>query len=288
MAYEHIRTLIGLSDPALRSAVKVALVAKGFRALMEVDSVAAMTGQIGQGGVDLVIAGMQLDGQDVTGVVREVRWQHLGNNPFIVFVLVVADKNPERLNAAIDCGVDDLVLSSAAEVQLPSRVEAFGRDRKPFVICNDYVGPDRRKEHRPGSQPPTTIDTPNPVRLRSDPIIDDMRYDSAIRVGSGALKRALITVGARQMKWLADKIVAEVVDKSVPEANVGAAITRLVSVGQYLGKRLGHDIHTAQADAIADLTVLGRAIQANPRAAVDQIHKMRSLVDRVTRQIIFD
>ena len=53
---------------------------------------------------------------------------------------------------------------------LIQRIQAMMRQRAPFVVTSDYIGPDRRHGQRPqrNQRPARTFDAPNPLKIMAN------------------------------------------------------------------------------------------------------------------------
>ena len=277
MAFENTRTVLGITNGPMRSAIKGALMAKGFRAIAEVTSMIALHEILERDGADLVITTSKLGYDDTIMLLREVRHHRLGNNPFIITMMLLESPEKDDLAKVVNAGVDDVLLMPVSSAQLIGRIENIKRARKPFIFAYDYVGPDRRKEERPGAAPPLTFEPPNPLKLRDEQLVDEGRYNGLIRNGMVVYKRFMLAVQVRQVEWLSGQIAVGCRDAGVPLKDTVTHVARLMNMSQDLGKRLTGDEHRENLTVLTGLTAIAREISNDPRAAKSDL--LSKLVD---------
>ena len=271
MAFDRVRVVLGMTNGPMRSAIKGALHAKGFRALTEVSDLVGTHAALEQDMADLLITTTKMGVEEITPLLREVRRQNLGTNPFLVAIMLLESPSKEELSQVINAGADDVLLMPMSSGQLMDRVDTLSKTRKPFVYTYDYVGPDRRKGDRPGAAPALTYDAPNPLKLRIDPVIDDARYAGLIRNGLVIHRRYMIGVSARQGEWLAAQAALGCRDEQVPLKETVGHLVRLLSLSETLAKRLEpfEDVDNIQLSK--DLHAVTSKVSADPRTATMEI-----------------
>lgn len=87
--------------------------------------------------------------EDVFKMIKTVRDQGIGDNPFTVITMIIDRDNKKDLTRALKAGADDVLPGSPSPSQIMERLEKVARNRLPFIASPDYIGPDRRqKEER--------------------------------------------------------------------------------------------------------------------------------------------
>ncbi len=92
---------------------------------------------------DLLIAGDSI-GPALFDAVRDIRHFKIGQNPFMVISLMVGEAEG-MVKRAIMSGADDVMIKPVAPAKLLERVGRLSSNRQPFIVTNDYLGPERRK-----------------------------------------------------------------------------------------------------------------------------------------------
>ncbi len=94
---------------------------------------------------DLVIGDSRSDSGDTCEMVRKIRQNGIGKNPFVTVIVTLWDTAPEQVNTTIEAGADDLIMRPMSTLNLRDRVVSLVHSRKPFIVTGDYVGPERRQ-----------------------------------------------------------------------------------------------------------------------------------------------
>ncbi|TAL04055.1 MAG: response regulator [Rhodospirillaceae bacterium] len=85
----------------------------------------------------------------VFDLIREIRHQKIGENPFMLITVLVAPGRRDALTFAIKAGVDDIVIKPLTPERVRERMSLVAFHRQPFIAHGEYIGPDRRTEDRP-------------------------------------------------------------------------------------------------------------------------------------------
>jgi len=102
---------------------------------------------------DLLIAADDLDAT-LFDVVRDIRHFRIGRNPFLMISLMVKAETEGAVKRAILAGADDVMIKPVAPGKMLDRVAHVTMNRLPFIVTNDYLGPERR---RAGDARPSNI-----------------------------------------------------------------------------------------------------------------------------------
>jgi len=90
-------------------------------------------------------------------LIREIRHQKIGENPFMLITVLVAPGRRDALAFAIKAGVDDIVIKPLTPERVRERMSLVAFHRQPFVAHGEYIGPDRRTEDRPSRMKRITV-----------------------------------------------------------------------------------------------------------------------------------
>jgi DNA-binding response OmpR family regulator len=162
--FERLRALV--LDPVYhnRQNTHAALFQTGFREIETVASADIMQRQITTNRVDLLVAEITGADADVCRVIRRIRKNEIGANPFVVIIATCWDLSADMVRAVVDSGADDLLGRPFSINQLQQRLASLMRGQRQFVVTSDYIGPERRKD--PARQTsPVKMDVPNPLEL---------------------------------------------------------------------------------------------------------------------------
>jgi len=136
-----------LYDPqsTLRHNTRVALMNIGFGEVDAVNGREEFLECLEKKQYDVIIADMLTRDGNLNTVVRQMRQSDIGKNPFINIIVTLWDTSPEHVYAGIQAGADDLISRPMSTSQLAERVQGLVVNRKPFIVTEDYIGPERRQ-----------------------------------------------------------------------------------------------------------------------------------------------
>ena len=92
---------------------------------------------------DLLIAADDVDPK-MFDTIRDIRHSRIGINPFIMISLMVRPETEGAVQRAILAGADDVLVKPVAPAKMLDRVAHVALNRQPFIVTNDYLGPERR------------------------------------------------------------------------------------------------------------------------------------------------
>lgn len=92
---------------------------------------------------DLLIAADDTDPK-MFDTIRDIRHSRVGINPFIMISLMVGGQAEGAIQRAILAGADDVMVKPVAPAKMLDRVAHVTMHRQPFIVTNDYLGPERR------------------------------------------------------------------------------------------------------------------------------------------------
>ncbi|HLN25877.1 MAG TPA: response regulator [Patescibacteria group bacterium] len=262
--FENIHLVLGEPNPHIREGLKAALFANGFRGITDCHSIERLVDVLDNPSVDVVLCDVDLPGGSFCDLVHRMRHNTLGRNPFVLTLATTGDPNLAMVRQVIDAGVDDLLVKPLAMDVLLERIGNFARGRKPFVVTHDYIGPDRRKDPRPGEPPKTElIEVPNPLRSKvvggTDLVNLQRMIDNAtVRLNEHKMERYSVQVG-----FLVTRIVAFYDGAGSIEELVGD-LDRLLFIGEDLSRRLRGTNYAHVAELALSLTALVGRIQDLP------------------------
>ncbi len=268
--FEHTRCLIAHGGAAIRSSIKAALQSIGFRTLAEVDTFPALLDAMAKDTFDLLITGTELDRQETGMLIRRMRNQQVGSNPFPVVITLLAQADPDLVRRVIDSGADDLLLSPISADQLTSRLDKLLQTRKPFVVTYDYVGPDRRTKARAfNTRTASLLPVPNPLKATAL----NPRMKAVIDMCVDRLNQLKIERCAAQLEWLTNRPDETGCDVAAMQAVIGEMMRRTEGDGNCF------------APLIPSLTALQEQVAALGKTSLgkSQISRLNDLAKDVWR-----
>jgi DNA-binding response OmpR family regulator len=116
----------------------------GGRGMKRTSGVAAAKEALLEEDFDLVITGNVLGDEEGYELVEWVRRQPSRSNRFVPIVMVTSHTALSRVKRFRDCGVHYVIAKPLIPIVLLERILWILHERRNFVTCDHYVGPDRR------------------------------------------------------------------------------------------------------------------------------------------------
>ena len=281
--YGNIRLGIADTGGQMLTALKQALQNAGFRRLTTTQKISDLESSLNTDSLDLIICDAELSGGNICDLVRRVRQGELGNNPFVKFLIMLSSAEVSAVEKIIDCGIDDLLVRPITAGDLQKRISHMMRDRKPFVITFDYIGPDRRAKPRPGSQEATKIEVPNILQHKIKPDFKQHLLSKQISQAREIIKEKQIERQAHQISYRAEKAIEAVTNsQSIAQAqSMKVHLGQLVLVAENILPSLAGSAY-AQEDMIINTIIkiakkISNAINPDPDD-MEQLEKMATLI----------
>jgi DNA-binding response OmpR family regulator len=267
--FENVRLLLADTNGQVRYGLKGALFNEGFRDILDTSSYVAVREAVEKNAVDVVLLDVDLPGGDVCELISQVRHHKVGNNPFIVSMLMTADPTQDLVRRMVDSGADDLVVKPFSPVGLITRLKTLTRGRKPFVVTHDYIGPDRRKSARENCEQIPLMEVPNPLRSKAIANADTSSLQRLIDAAASRINQQKMERYSVQIGYLAEHIAPFFVDGR-PKARGGpqfdevvAHLEKLRYIGEDLGYRMRGTVYAHVSELALSLIGVAERIRAS-------------------------
>lgn len=220
----------------MRHNTRVALLNIGFGEVEAAHDYSEFIHHARTGNFDLVIGDARSTGGDTCDLLRQIRHNDLGWNPFVNFIVTIWDTSPEQVHSVINSGADDLILRPMSNALLCDRVSGLVQARKPFIVTGDYVGPERRQIVR-GLTTASHLVVPNSLqaKIENKPELDATPEN--VRAAFRAVNDRKMTIYAEELLRFSAKILSLAADlEKIDERRT--LIEQLQQVNQSLEKRI--------------------------------------------------
>lgn len=204
----------------LRQTMSV-LTALGFKHILDFQDLAMARQALDNHRADLVILAIEsadsgkLDDGGVLKLVDDIRKRRCGIDPFMPILLTTWDASLRSVRAVVDSGSDDMLLHPFSISQMGQRIEVLAKARKPFVVTEDYFGPDRRSSADLKADP-SSIVVPNALQARISENKDAAPNAARIEEAFAGLQRLKLRNIARRIWYLANRLKESLGDPSLP------------------------------------------------------------------------
>ena len=164
-SYEHLRALIVEDNAHMRTLLRSLLHALGIKNVREAQDGTSGYNEIRFCDPDLVLTDLSMSPMDGIAFTRQVRTAEDSPNPYVPIIMLTGHTERQRVEAARDAGVTEFLAKPLTIQNLMSRLAEIVERPRPFVRCDGYFGPDRRRRRKPNYSGPWR---------RMDDVRDDM------------------------------------------------------------------------------------------------------------------
>ncbi len=261
--FENIRVLVGDPNREIRDAVRGGLYGHGFRYIMVTDRMSVVETAVATNTVDLMICDTELPDGDLYDLVHKIRHHELGDNPFIVVTALITAPTPKMVKKLFEAGCDDLIPKPISTGLLFERDLNLARNRKPFVVTSDYIGPNRRATPRPGIQQNSQIDVPNPLKTKAADDASEEDIQAEIDRVANVLNEQKMERHAHRINYLVERIVPLYEDGTADESIV-PHLDRLLYVSEDISRRLEGTRYDHVGELCMSMVSVVRAVRQAP------------------------
>ncbi len=136
---------IGEKNYNARQQLRDLFIAQGLKHIVAHSTISSLREVIAEASPDLLVISDDFD-PAVFDLVKAVRFQKLGDNPFMLVSMMVNPVRREVLERAIEAGVDDIIIKPITAERVQERLRLVTFHRRPFIATDGYVGPERKTE----------------------------------------------------------------------------------------------------------------------------------------------
>jgi two-component system chemotaxis response regulator CheY len=130
-----------------RNKLRDMFIAQGLKQVVCHSTLESLRALITEVPPDLLILADNFD-PGIYDLVRDIRFQRLSENPFMLISMLVSPNRREALDKAIEAGVDDIIIKPVSSDRIQDRLKLVTFHRRPFIAIEGYVGPERKSEER--------------------------------------------------------------------------------------------------------------------------------------------
>lgn len=258
--YSAVQTLVAIDNQIVRKGVVDALKYASFGLCAEANNPSRFQEAVTRSSFDLIILASELGGALMAPVISEMRLGKGKHHPFPVVVMLVVVGEKDYVRKVINCGPDYILLMPVAPGPVLARIEDVTVQRKPFVTTFDYVGPDRRKDVRPGTEQLPKFDVPNPILVRLKNV-SDKALQNEIEQAKITLNNLRLERYAVQSRWLGNTLEMMFVQGDVDVSKLPAFWNRIKRIARELPGLLRFDMNEEIAALLGEMDVGADALR---------------------------
>ncbi len=189
MSWVRTEATVILVEPhaALLSTLRGALMDRGLSLELATTSLEEMVEATRERLCDLIICDGDQDPARFCRYMHDVRHGERGPNPYMTVIATTGEASVVKINRIIASGIDHILLRPYSLAALAERIDNLVHHRKPFVVSEVYIGPDRRVISRAEVGLPLIV-VPNSLRDRMIGTYDESRLLAAIAETRSAIE----------------------------------------------------------------------------------------------------
>lgn len=157
---------------------------------------------------DVLLCDMTKNRGRAQDLMRGIRNQDVGNNPFLVTIALTGPMTKDQVVGLIDAGPDDVFIGGFTRDNFVRRVSDLAVNRRKFVAVASYIGPTRRSSHRPGRKTAEEFAVPNPVLSTGSGIDKDILWKE-IATPSKSLNFRKLDADVGMIRTLVEEIIPD-------------------------------------------------------------------------------
>jgi CheY-like chemotaxis protein len=164
--YDLAEVLVFDPIAANRAATRSALYSLGCRQIEIVGNLRDFFEALENRPPDLALCEAQPDEAELCRAIRELRQSEQSYNPFAIIIVTAWTPSAAVATDIMNAGADGLILRPFSAALLDQKFRTHVLHRKPFVVTDSYVGPERRAAVR--SIGSFSIAPPNSLKMKID------------------------------------------------------------------------------------------------------------------------
>ena len=146
---ESLRVLLVEDNAHMRRILATMLAGIGMKQVTEAQDGDDALEKLKRWPADFVMADFRMRPMDGVEFTRRIRTDEDSPNPFLPIIMMTGHAERARVMEARDAGVTEFVVKPLTAQAVMDRINAIINRPRPFVRCNGYFGPDRRRRQDP-------------------------------------------------------------------------------------------------------------------------------------------
>lgn len=147
---DRLKALVVEDNPHMRTLLRSLLLALGVNCVYESTDGATAFAELRDKKPDFVLTDLSMQPVDGIEFTRRVRLGEDSPNPYVPIIMVTGHTERQRVEAARDAGVTEFVAKPITTQSLQQRLAEIVERPRPFIRCETYFGPDRRRRKLEG------------------------------------------------------------------------------------------------------------------------------------------
>ena len=207
-----IRIMLGEGNPEVRRGLSNALRLRGYHGVVETSDYEDIIDAVDKNEIDVIICDSSLGGFNLSEFFHKIRHHEIGNNPFLILIVLASNLTTSMIHKFIESGADDVIAKPLSPGILIERIKVLTMKRKGFVVTTGYIGPNRRDFERPDTQDVPLIDVPNSLKYYAEGNTDMDALQKAVDNCINEVNEHKKERHAFQIDYLVNEIIPHYID----------------------------------------------------------------------------
>src|ERR1700733_2945424 len=144
-SFDHLKALVVDDNSHMRTLLRSLLQALGLSQVFEAVDGATGFAEMRERRPDFALTDLSMTPVDGIEFTRLVRLGPDSPNPYVPIIMVTGHTERQRVEAARDAGVTEFLAKPITAQNILLRIAEIVDRPRPFVRCDNYFGPDRRR-----------------------------------------------------------------------------------------------------------------------------------------------
>ena len=144
-SYDNLKALIVEDNAHMRVLLRSLLQALGIRSIHESSDGASGFAELCARNPDIVLTDLSMAPTDGIHLTKQIRTGGNSPNRYVPIIMVTGHTEKARVEAARDAGVTEFLAKPITVQNLMARLTEIVERPRPFVKCDTYFGPERRR-----------------------------------------------------------------------------------------------------------------------------------------------
>ncbi len=290
--YKNVRIVLFERDSDVRQTIKSTLTQDTFTQTLATSGLKTAQTAIFNDEADLMVIDIDRDRDDICKMMRQIRHNLDGDNPFPVSIALSSDSDFHNVRQAVNSGFDVMLLKPFSMSTLLGRVHHLMHQRAPFVVTSDYIGPDRRLSQSGGQSGArqngndVLMTVPNPLKIMATGAVSLARMRHAIKEGITKVNERRVICNSEKISQLVGTLASQYM---LSDLDLGfiRGLKQLRTICQEMDRRLKRSKFAHAADLCETMeTVVSRLLEApmSPNSKdIELLQNLSYAVDRAFR-----
>jgi two-component system, chemotaxis family, chemotaxis protein CheY len=144
-AFENLCGLVVEDNMHMRALIRSLVISLGIRNVLDASNGQDAIALVREHNIDIIITDLSMQPMDGIELTHSIRLLSDCPNPYVPIIMVTGHSERHRVEAARDAGITEFLAKPITAQNLYLRITEVVERPRPFVRCDGFFGPDRRR-----------------------------------------------------------------------------------------------------------------------------------------------